>query len=718
MLYESPHLCLTAEYGIATLTLSVAGRDRNVLSREVLADLDDALRLVQSRPALDVLVLRSGKESGFGIGSDLAEFAELRDPTQAAALARLGQRVVRRMAALSAVTIAFIDGPCLDGALELALACDWRVAVGGPATRFGFRQLRYGSIPCWGGTVLLPQVIGLKAALELLLNGHKLSAAQALARHLIDRAVGPRLATVHLDTFVLELQESGTKRRARPRLLDQLPGRWRYLVRRAARQLERTVSADHRAPREVLRSVVAGWRGGSAEGRAAERVAMGRLAPSLVVNEAARPAALEFSPRRTRTLSNLRLNYHDPATASATPAGNAVAPTIRRVGIIGGGTIGAALAQWASLRGCSVVIQERDVAAATAARARLTDQFRQAAEKRLIPADDVADRLGEIACGSAWDGFKNVDLVIEAVDEDIALKHRVLQRAERHVPAGAIIATATTAFTVRELQGKLDHPARLVGLHLGHPAAALKLAELTAGPATDPGAVTRLRHWLRANGKVAGLVADRPGRVLGRVLLPYLHEAILLAEDGAHVAATDAALRRFGLIWGPFEALDAVGLDVVLATLNVLAQTYGPALTPPPLLERMVAEGWRGRKSGAGYYRYGGSVPVVNKTAVPRLATERRVRDGVWRCVGRLMNAAFAGFGEGLVHDPAALDGLLVGTGWPAFRGGPLHYATTRGLAKVLRDLTTLARRHGPRFAPCAELRRRAGQPAGRRVVA
>jgi 3-hydroxyacyl-CoA dehydrogenase/enoyl-CoA hydratase/3-hydroxybutyryl-CoA epimerase len=721
MLFESPHLCLNAEYGIATLTLSVAGRDRNELSREVLADFDDALRIVQARPELDVLVLRSGKESGFGIGADLAEFADLRDPTQVAALARLGQRVVRRLAALSAITIAFIDGPCLDGLLELALACDWRVAVGGPATRFGFRQLRSGAIPCWGGTVLLPQVIGLKAALNLLLSGRKLSAAQALACGLIDRAVGPRLATVHLDTLVPQLQQFGTNRRARPRLLDRLPGRWQYLVRRAARHLEQTVSADHRAPREALRAVVAGWRGGSAEGRAAERAAMGRLAPSLVVTETALPIALDHSPRPTRTLSNLRLNYHDPATALATHAGNAgaaVAPTIRRVGIIGGGTAGAALAQWASLHGHCVVIQERDVTTAATARDRLTDQFRQAVEKRLIPADDVADRLSEIACGSTWDGFKDVDLVIEAVDEDIALKHRVLQRVERRIPPGAIIATATTAFTVRELQGKLDHPGRLVGLHLGHPAAALKLAELTAGPATDPAAVTRLRRWLRDNGKIAGLVADRPGRVLGRVLLPYLHEAILLAEDGVPVSAADAALRRFGLSWGPFEALDAVGLDVLLASLRVLAQTYGPDLTPPPLLERLVAEGWRGRKSGAGFYRYGGSVPAVNLAALPRLATGGHPREAVWRCVGRLVNAAFAGFGEGLVHDPAALDGLLVGAGWPGFRGGPMHYATTRGLPKVLRELTTLARRYGPRFAPCPELRRRAGRPAGRRAVA
>jgi 3-hydroxyacyl-CoA dehydrogenase/enoyl-CoA hydratase/3-hydroxybutyryl-CoA epimerase len=400
--------------------------------------------------------------------------------------------------------------------------------------------------------------------------------------------------------------------------------------------------------------------------------------------------------------------HHPPPT---TP------PPIRRVGIIGGGTVGAALAQWAALRGCAVAIQERDSAAAAAARGRLAGQFRQAAEKRLLSADDVPDRLAAVPCGHAWDGFKDVDLVIEAVDEDLAVKRRALQEAERRVPPAALLVTATTAFSVQALQEGLARPGRLVGLHVGHPAAAQKFAELTAGPATDPAAVTRLRRWLRDHGKVAGLVADRPGRVLGRVLLPYLHEAILLAEDGVPVAAADAALKRYGLAWGPFEALDAVGLDVALATLRELAAALGPSLTPPPLLERLVAGGCWGRKTGTGFYRYGTSAPVVHAAALPHPAGRRDPQEAVARCVARLLNAALAALGEGRVRDPAALDGLLIGAGWPAFRGGPVHHATALGLERVRKGLTELARRYGPRFEPCPGLRRRTGRPATRRVA-
>jgi 3-hydroxyacyl-CoA dehydrogenase/enoyl-CoA hydratase/3-hydroxybutyryl-CoA epimerase len=717
MLYESPHLRLATEYRIATLTLSGAGGERNVLGRAALADLDTALAIAQEHPALDVLVLRSDTAAGLGAGADLAEFAGRADPYEAAELARLGQRVAWRLAAMAPVTAAFIDGPCLNGALELALACDWRVAVGGPTTRLGFRHIMYGAIPCWGGTVALPRLVGLRSALDLFLTGRKLSAAQALDSGLVDRAVGQRLAAVHLDTFVMDLQESGAKRRRGLRLLDRLPWRCRFLLHRAARRVRQTTSRDHAAPRELLRALASGLRGGAVEGLAAERAAMGRLAPSLAAGPVAPPAVRESRPVRTAT--DLRLRYDGPTPVSAEPAKGKTdePPPIRRIGIIGGGTVGAALAQWAALRGCAVAVQERGPASARLARARLAAQFRQAVEKRLIPLDEAPAKLAAIPCTSTWQGFADVDLVIEAVDEDLALKRRVLPQAERHVPSSALLATATTAFTVQALQEGLVWPGRLVGLHLGHPVAALKAAEVTAGPATDPAAVARLRHWLRQNGKATVLVADRPGRVLGRVLLPYLHEAVLLAEDGVPVAEADAAVRRFGLAWGPFEALDAVGLDVVLACLRALAVSIGPSLTPPPLLERLVATGCRGRKNGDGFYRYDGSAPVVN-TSLLRTTVGRKPREAAPRCIGRLLNAAWAVHGEGLVRDAGAIDGLLLAAGWPAFRGGPLRYATARGSARVHGELTELARRFGPRFEPCLELCRRAGQPGARRGVA
>jgi 3-hydroxyacyl-CoA dehydrogenase/enoyl-CoA hydratase/3-hydroxybutyryl-CoA epimerase len=701
MLYESAHVTLAADYRIATLTVIGSAAGRSLLGRAVLEDLDAALAVAERNLALEVLVLRGSEPGAFGTGPDLGELAA--DPAAAAAIAALGQRVAARLASLAAITVAEIDGPCLGGALELALACDVRMAAGHAGTRLGFPQVACGAIPCWGGTVRLPRLIGLRRALDLLLNGAKLSAAQARATGLVQYAFPPSVARVECDRLVLDLQAAGRKPPRWISLRDMIPGRRPRLLRRASATAQKTASPDHKAPRELLRVLLAGVRGGDAEGFASERSAMGRLAAALSGTSVHVSRNVNVKPQRTVTDLHIRI---DPPAPTRDPASK----PIRRVGVIGGGTIGVALAQWAALHDCAVVVQERDADAAKLTRERLAKQFRRAVIRRLLPADDVAVRLAAVQVGEAWLGFEDADLVIEAVDEDRTVKSEVLQEAERHIPAGALLATCTTAFTVRELQDGLARPQRLLGLHVGHPAAALRWAEVTAGPITDPNVVTRLRTWLRANGKKPLLVADRPGRVLGRVLLPYLHEAVLLAEEGYDIACVDAAMRKFGLTWGPFEALDAAGLDVMLATLRAVATTV-PGLSPPPLLERLVTAGCRGKKSGSGFYRHGRLANSPNAAHLPKPVDDRDLELGVRRAVARLLTGSFAALGSGLVRHADDLDELLLAAGWPAFRGGPVRYAQIRGLPALVRACEDLSRRYGPRFEPGKELRRRAGEP-------
>jgi 3-hydroxyacyl-CoA dehydrogenase/enoyl-CoA hydratase/3-hydroxybutyryl-CoA epimerase len=710
MLYESARVTLAADYRIATLTLTGGEADRPLIDRATLDDLDNALCLVERHRGLDVLVLRGGSKGAFGAGPDLGELSARPDPAAAAAIASLGQRIAARFAGLDAITVADIDGPCLGGALELALACDVRVAAGHAGTRLGFPQVTSGAVPCWGGTVRLPRLLGMAAALDLFLRGHKLSAAQAKAAGLVQHAFPPSIARAECDRLLIDLQADGRKPRQRRAWLDRLPGRRLRLLWRAWAKVQRSVSPDHKAPRELLRILAAGVRGGDAEGYAAERAGIARLVPALAA--AIPPAAVRLRivsvavPKPKHTVTDLQIHVDTPHPASD-PAAN----PIRRVGVIGGGTVGVALAQWAALHGCTVAMQERDADSAKQAWERLATQFRRAVVSRLLPADDLADRLAAVPVGDTWAGFENTDLVIEAVDEDRAVKSQVLQEAERHIPAGALLTTCSTAFTVRELQDGLARPQRLLGLHVGHPAAAMRWAEVTAGPTTDPTCVTRLRTWLRAHGKRPLLVADRPGRVLGRVLLPYLHEAMLLAEEGYHVAAVDSAVRKFGLTWGPFEALDAAGLDVMLATLRTMASTV-PGLSPPPLLERLVTAGCRGKKTGAGFYRHGRLANIPNTSALPKSVDDRDLEMGVRRMVTRLLAAAFSALGTGLIRHGDDLDGLLLGIGWPAFRGGPVRYAESRGLSVVLKACEDLTRLFGPRFEPGKELRRRAGEPA------
>jgi 3-hydroxyacyl-CoA dehydrogenase/enoyl-CoA hydratase/3-hydroxybutyryl-CoA epimerase len=627
MLLETANLRLSTQYRVATLTIDAAE-----LSRQVWLDLDAALDVVERLPGLDVLVLRTAA----------CGLAEARPHTAT------GQRVSDRLAALDPTTVAFLDGPWLGAPVELALACDYRVASGGPKTRLGFPGLRAGVTPKCGGTVRLPRLIGLRRALDLFLTGRKLSAAQALSIGLVDRAFGPRLADVHLAAFILELQTAQTKPR-RSSHLDLLPGCRSLVLRKARARVEREFSADQTAPRAIVRAVAAGVGSGAAAGLAEER----RFEP-------------EAQARFARHLRPLA----DPSLALR-------AQNNLRIAVIGGGTIGAAVAQWAALKGCSVAVHDRDP---VAARRRLEAQFRDAVERRLIPADAARAKLDGIFCSDSWDGFTGAELVIEAVSEDRATKRHLLAEVQPRVSPAAVLATTTTAFTVRSLQSALYRPGRLVGLHFGCPAAALTCVEVSAGPATDADAIAAARGWLAAYGRNGVLVADRPGRALGRVLLAYLHEALVLVEKGVSPVALDTALRRWGMAWGPCATLDTIGLDVVLATLGELAENFGGQFDAPSSLTRLVLQGHYGCKTGAGLYRYGRGGPRPQPSDGSIALDESSM---VKRLVGRLRREALAVVCEGVVDDSATLDALVTSAGWPPFRGGLLQ--RTAEVAKPIR---------------------------------
>jgi 3-hydroxyacyl-CoA dehydrogenase/enoyl-CoA hydratase/3-hydroxybutyryl-CoA epimerase len=717
VLFQSPNLRLERDSSsFATLWLDVQGQRFNVLTPAVLDELDEAFSALDKAPGLVGLLIRSAKPSGFLAGADIHEFAGIQTADQAKALSARGQQVFAHLEQIGdrIPTGALIEGPCLGGGLELALACTCRLAVARPDSQFGLPEVELGLLPAWGGTQRLPRTIGLENALQVIVGGRRLKAREAFACGLADGFLPPEVTTSGLDSPELLLAgrsprggrrpRAPAKRTWRQRILESTAfGRW-LILRGTERILRRRVPDDMPAPFEALEAVRVGLKQGMEAGLAREREGAGRLATSMA----------------SRNLVGLFLQREAARKVPEELRSQAGQP-IRRVGVVGAGTMGAGIAQLAALKGCDVVVQEVNESALGAGLLKIAVLFQKAVERGLLSQEESQKRLSAIRGTTKWNGFEDVELVVEAALEDLDAKRGIFRELENRVPFAAILATNTSSLSVARIQEGLTHPERVAGLHFFNPVHKMPLVEVIHATRTDPRTPPALVQWAVALGKTPVLVRDSPGFVVNRVLLPYLSEAVVLATQRVAPARIDRAMRRFGMPMGPLELLDQIGLDVATHVAESIAdkQHAAHADLVRALFEQMRSKGWLGQKSGAGFYRYRGRSKRLNVPALKMLYRQQgpgprravppqpgEVRD---RLVLPMVNAAAACLGEGVAADAETIDlAMVLGTGWAPHRGGPLHYADTRGPAEIVRILDGFARHLGPWFEPCDELRRRA----------
>jgi 3-hydroxyacyl-CoA dehydrogenase/enoyl-CoA hydratase/3-hydroxybutyryl-CoA epimerase len=689
--------------GVASVVLDLPDRPVNVLNRQVFADLDAALDRIEAESSFQLLLLRSGKPDSFVAGADLHELSAIRTTEDALALSERGQRLFNRLADLRVPSVAIISGPCLGGGLELALACDYRVVVDQPRTALGLPEVDLGLIPGWGGTQRLPQVVGLERALQMILGGRRLGARDALRRGLADEVA---------DEGNEEPPGFLAKPVKRPRKRLPLHGWWqkllesnrlgRWLIFRATeRVLKRRLPDDMPAPFEAVQAIRTGLEQGLEAGLACERQAIGRLATSAACRNL---VGLFFRREEARTLGEEESNG---------------TPTIRRVGIVGAGTMGAGIAQLAVLRGSRVVIQEINETALAEGILRILALFHRAVERGVLPVSELPAKLAAVHGTTAWKGFDDVDLVIEAIVEDLQAKRELFRDLEKHTAASAILTTNTSSLRVQQLQEGLRHPGRVAGLHFFNPVHKMPLVEVVRSPGTRQRVTEGLRRWVVALGKTPVVVKDSPGFLVNRILMPYLNEAVLLAGEGMRFELIDRAMRKFGMPMGPLELLDQVGLDVAAHIAQSMAPGIGSRLVPSLTFGRMEQSGWLGVKAGRGFYFYRGSRrkrPNTQAAALLREAGEagrepmtpdELMAAARERLVSLTINEAAACLGEGLADSADLIDlAMVLGTSWAPHRGGPLTYGRQIGYIHVIESLSALQKSHGPRFEPCAALRR------------
>lgn len=646
---------------LAWLQLDQQGTRVNTLSEAVLQDLEAALDVLEAEPPAG-LIFTSAKPEGFLAGPDIDRFAQFRDRLAARKLLRQGQGVMARIAQLPFPTVAAIHGHCLGSGLELALACDARVASESDSG-LGMPQIQMGFHPAFGGTVRLPQLIGTPAAMRLMLRGHTISVTTARRLGLVDHAV-PRSRLARA-AAALAL-EPPARARSRPHAFaDAAPLRpligW-YLRRRIARQAR----PDHYPAPHALIDL---WQRYGND-PACQYPAESDSAAALLAGESTRNHLRMFQLRR-------QLQQGVPQTRS--PLG--------QVHIAGAGERGQAIAAWCALHGCTVTLSDQDPESLALARRRAARLF----AKRLQSPEErraAADRL--IPDPAAY-GLRHADLVLEALPEEPDVKAQALRDIESRVKPDTVLATASALFSLPELADGLAERARLIGMHFLAPVVRTPLVEIAGGPATDQAAIERALAWTLAMNKLPLQVAAQPGFLVMRVLTPYLLEAVTLVEEGHDPVEVDQAAKDFGMPGGALALADRIGLD----RLQVTAERIVPAEDIPDLLYEKVDRGELGTRAGAGFHAY--TTPRIIRP-VRRKASGAEIQE---RLVLRLVNAAIACLREGVVTDADRLDaGLIFGAGFPPFRGGPIHWLQSGKPRHQHQRLQVLARRLGSRFRP------------------
>ena len=648
--------------GVGWLCLDMAGASTNVLSREVMSQLHDCLQEI-SRNIPKALVVCSGKKNGFVAGADIREFTLLETPEEAVGLIRGGQQVMDELEALPCPTIAMINGFALGGGLELALACRYRILADDPKAVLGLPEVRLGIHPGFGGTVRSVAKVGVFAAMDMMLTGRNIRPRQALRMGLVDQVVAGR--HLHRAASMMALKPpppAGTK--VRDRLLAVGPVR-RLVASILEKQVAKKARKEHYpAPYAIIDL----WK------RYGGRPMLGYQ------KEAASIAELMCSPT-SRNLVRVFL-LQDRMKALAT-----VKTKFGHVHVIGAGVMGGDIAAWCALRGLDVTLQDREPKYIAPAIKRAHKLFaKKLREPRLIRA--AMDRLMPDVDGQ---GVPQADVVIEAIFEDANAKKSLYEELEPRMKKTAVLATNTSSIRLEDLRDCLANPNRLIGLHFFNPVAMMPLVEVIHTRQTPDSEIQKGIAFAKRIGRLPLPCLSSAGFVVNRVLMPYMMEALLIGQEGVSLPVIDKAACDFGMPMGPVELADSVGLDVALHVAKILGEAYG--IPVPEELARMVEKKKLGRKTGEGFYKWKDGKPVKGA------ADGHAPVDLQDRLILPMINESVAVLREQVVADADLLDaGVIFGTGFAPFRGGPINYARTRGIPDILATLKMLEAAHGERF--------------------
>ncbi|HUH56869.1 MAG TPA: 3-hydroxyacyl-CoA dehydrogenase NAD-binding domain-containing protein [Rhodanobacter sp.] len=654
--------------GIVTLALDRADSSVNAISGEVLDELGQIVeRLAIENPA--GVIIHSAKAAGFAVGADITEFKDYARRGTVLENIENGQRIYEALARLPCPTVAAVHGACMGGGTELILACRQRIAVDDEKTRIALPEVQLGIHPGWGGTARLPRLIGATDALPLMLTGKPLSARRALNLGVVDRLASAGELLAEARHMVRRPSPRPLARRAKAWASNLWPVR-QILAPMVLKQTAAKVRKEHYPAPFALIDV---WKRGGPDIR--QRLKL----------EARSVAKLAETP----TAQNLiRLFFLSERLKNQ---GAGVEHGIERVHVVGAGVMGGDIAAWAALKGFQVTLQDREMKYVQPA----LDRARALYEKKLKTPEKVAAAAQRLRADVEGSGVAQADLAIEAIYENADAKRALYATMESQFQSDEILASNTSSIPLNELREGLTAPQRFLGLHFFNPVAQMPLVEVVRHDQLDPVIEKRALAFCKAIGKLPVAVKGTPGFLVNRILMPYLLESMRMYAEGVPGPVLDREAKKFGMPMGPIELADTVGLDVCASVGKELAPFLGLEL--PPGLDDRLGAGKRGKKDGQGLYVWQDGKPQKPEVD-PDYITPPDLQE---RMILPMVNEAIACLDEGVVDDADLLDaGVIFGTGFAPFRGGPIQYARSEGVDKLKQKLEQLAQRHGERFMP------------------
>ena len=676
------NIVLEINQNVARIIFDLENEKVNKLSFEILKEFDEKLNIIKDDSSIKALVIDSAKKDIFIAGADIKEIEKLKDEKEVYDSLMEVHQIFNKLENLTIPTIAYINGACMGGGLELALACKYRVITTNAKTKLAFPEIKLGIFPGFAGTIRAPKIIGLVAALDLILTGKTIDAKKAYKLNLADIIFDDAQKEFMLDDFIKKAIYGTIEKRIDFNLLNYAPLN-EIVFNKTLKGLLNKVNKDFQAPfvaLEVIRATI------NKEFEDSIKVEAREFAKLAITKESKNMIKLFF------LFEKLNKNFEK----TQNPISNAV--------VLGNGVMGKGIIWLFSKYLNDVRIKIRDISHANEIIKDVSKIYDYLIKSRKMTKNEVDFKLNKISYTDKFNGFKNFDFIIEAIIEDEETKKDTYKQIENIVNENAIIATNTSSISIEKLASEIKNKENFLGVHFFNPVNLMPLVEVIPTSNTSKETINKVFELLITAGKTPILVGDCAGFIVNRILLPYLNEAAFILEEGSKIEKIDSLIKDFGMPMGPFTLADTVGIDIGYKVAKILNEAYGSRMPIASIIEKMNDAKFLGLKTKAGFYEYDGKDKYVNTHVTSMIQNNTKIFEDeqiVQRCIYIMINEASRCLEENIVSDASIIDfAMITGTGFPAYKGGLLSYANDIGLKNILESLRTFEKEYGNRFTP------------------